>query len=966
MDIISIDGWGKQAQIKGLREGNAKIDVWYGTTTVIHGEEIFTPLALYPLSIYIRVTNDEAPVYLTTKQNVVTTTVGHSVILEAEMVNGKPGQSGINWSTQNSQIVSLDYNATAGGTAYIVGKAVGIARIEAYIYVSVGQYVDMRSVYILVVVESDPADYTKYFTTDTQLIDIKPGDNRQLMVQLVNGTIGDQSSIKWSIFGWEAYLKPNNTNPQVIELQSIGNVAVVKGLLEGEATITVSSYNPEVVHVLTIKVFVRNYSKVAFEQGTLVIDEGQSANIAVQCPPGNYMYFTNNESILTVNGTNSVCHIEALKPGVAIVTVTNGIDHAELLVQVRAVPGRVSQYIQTPSTIYTMTNWQSALNRNILTGKAIGEKNNGQLFTDIDDAGIVWEVVGYNDNNIRYAPISFRDSGYNQTYTETGKSVSIYPNSVGNATVKARHPQMASDYAKEIYVFVEPFDETMYLNPVLLNMNIEETQQIEAKILNDDGTGIIKWFASKNEKGEYGIESGGYQAYYMYSNLRDDELEVLIGNPYGYYYSNLGYRTINITPKLPGTYTVWATYNGKKIGQDCVVYVPPKKSFEILGDKEGVYGTGYISILPDQVVDIEYTSEPVGTVPNTVTSSTRHVDVQLCSPDADHKNPYIRLTGKKFECYTTVTMTLNGIQRIFTVNTNRDFQFYFKGVIEYGGNTLGELSQALHNKELGKLVPSTAVRGKPGSVVLAEYMVYPEKDEVKLMFGGHYRTNEHIKYLSYDDSDDAMDKYKYFNNVYINRETQRILLRLNNCGYTELEFTGKYYLDNDEGMFLTIPTFIYNDSVDIKWSMHDNYFNYGNYRGNKKSRMDGLKNAIYVADGETFELAFEMLDDQFPYAYGKISYGTQVKLKVRSFPSTDSNISINGAELMKQDTAIKGIGIQNRHNYNITNTYSDALLDVNYVGLLTVTYSYFNGGREESSFDKSFLVYNEKWSRKAP
>jgi len=891
-NYIDFSYTGRQAQVRGLEAGAGK------TARIVISNAIVDPL--FNLAVYVRVSNAEInTTYITTQRNIVSVVEGRSVYLEAELVNGGPGENNmLQWFSPDANILEVD---GVGPQAVVLGNRAGIGRVNVTHRSAVNSGME-----ILVIVEKDTTSNGIYITTESTLIDIKPNETRQLSVRLVGGNPEDVHGFVWTIFDYVSVDKANGNSIPVINLVPNADRAYITGIRDGEATIRAT--HPRTNYVLEMKVYVRQYSTIHFVERSKNVDVGGTAQVLVEAPAGTTVYYTaaqyNNRTIVRVSGTNSVCVIEGLEPGICVVTASDarGTMTDELVVQVNPVINRVVRYIQTSDIIYNMTDWQSALNRSVITGSTVGEKNNGLVFTESDDANIKWKITPESNDIIGLSRGVMQPDG---KIIYTGKMVDIYTkNKPGNAEIELTHQDMP-EYSKKIYMNVSAHDSNFTIAPIFLEMQIGQEKKIEANLNNtvEKRYDLISWLANKNEKGETGI--------------RIKSIDEVRGAVTG--------KTAVIEALKDGVYQVEAAFNGSYPPLETTVYVEKKKSFEI-------YDDSFISLLPNQTRLIGLFVEPeIEINNNTVNYYTDYNEYMSINGvynikdiPAEYRpyyNPLVMqkginavmvITGLEKQGYTQIRMTSNNIERIVTVYTNFNFTFYMKGVIENG-----------------VLRETQVVRGRPKNTVVVEYGVYPEYDTVIYWEGGKYYNDPSKSVVSVGN---------------INSNTHRIILNLDNCGYSVIKFKSAYNERNS--LRLEIPVYVYYDKIDLMWK--GNPRNEGIFR----SKLDPVSNAIYVADGT---------DSNGETLY--IDYDLQPGITGTDIVFTDVTSAINGNSI--------GYGMQNGKVYishtsksETSKTGTDHLIKVDYLGTITAKYTYSTGGERPTAFEKTFMVYKEYWARR--
>jgi hypothetical protein len=1017
-DYLELSWTGKQAQIKGKEAGMGRTI----KLTVSHALLADTPM--FNLNMYVRVSNNYFnPVYITTSKNIVSVTRGRSVYLDAELVNGQPGESGgLQWRHAGESDKELVDITGVGTQAVVVGKEVGIARVTVSYALAVNQSLDL-----LVIVEEDNTLENIYITTDTTLVEMMPGNTREIVARLTMGDeIDNNYGWEWKIDEFFSYEKDvNNRDRQVVDIvggNAQRNRVFINGMAEGEATVTVSHIKSR--NSLPIKIYVRQVSTVSFGRENLTLDQGKYTTVSVEIPPNTTVTYSATQyrdasgvykdvvSLEPKGLTSSkFLTITGINPGVCVVSVSavNRVMSDEMIVEVKAVGNKLIQYISTSDVIYNMTDWQSASNRALIRGLPVGEKVNGQQFSDEDSMNIMWEIksgkeyIGFNDSfmNINAEPVK-------------GKMVNVFTRRAGTAEIELTHDEMQG-YKKSIYVEVHPYDANFQVNPMFMTMQAGGDDQIfEAKIQNiEERYDLVVWTACNNEKNEQGIEI---------TESTTDGKQNIINN------GIVTGQKVKVRAFKDGVYKLKASFNGAT-PLEVIVYVEPKKSLEIMEES-------FITMLPEELRFVGIKVEPEGSVIRANADYNEFVTVDYAGPiynknadgnivwvyddnpnhatrkptttpqtangwskfaikkEVDHRDRY---TGqiKKFplrqmfidgdwenklktlypganavlalystdrDGYTHIKLVSNSIERMITVNTNHNYTFYMDGY--YKGNNSGSYQK------------SRAVRGKPDERITVKYNIQQEKSVIEMVPGSH------LQYTDGLSSGNIIAE-----NVIIDRLAQTVTFTLKNCGYAQLQFTSEY--NEEAGIRMIIPVYVYYDRIELNWT--------GNVRSASsdwgadglKSRVDILDNVIYIADHEVMAVYFQNngnYDEPVNYKGQKIivnsvSLGgtklTEKTVKLGNNENTDSNqyypkqdpnknvqVRFNNSSpqenavfLIRSGEAVLGGAAA------LTDT-ADSMINIGYVDVLTVNYSYFNGGEKPASFDKKFVVYKETWIRK--
>ena len=987
-DYLEINPSGRQAQVIGKEAGAGKT-----VKVTVKNSQVNE---LFDLTMYVRISdNFFNTMYLTTEQNIVSVVAGRAMYLNVELVNGQPGENGlISWHSENPDVAEVN---GAGTQAYVLGRKIGFARIQATYNRAVNKTLE-----ILVVVEKDAAGDGIYITSTDTLVQLKPGDTREISARLVGGGLGDEHGFKWQVYTQV----PVINGKQVAEIYGAMtgiDRTYIRGLNEGEATIRVT--HPKSNYILDLKIYVQEYNKVEFDTQTLTVKQGEEKIVRVNMPPNTTVqYAASKPGIVHLSDTgptsSSFLVVKGLEPGICVITVSavNKVLSDEMIVTVEAVNNRLVQYIQTNDTIFNMVDWQSAANRVMVTGVPVGEKMGGGEFTEADSLGLKWEITGGSENFI-----AFDAAGGTETKV-TGKLASIKSKRPGTAEIKVTHDDM-KDYAKNVYVNVNPYDANFTLNPTFKSMQIGDqatfTVNITGNNIDANEYKKLTWRVFPNEKNIKGMEFAGAGSARLYE-ITDEPSD-----------------SAKVLAKKEGVYKIKVAYEGREL--EGIIYVEPKRALE-------VYDESFIKLVPGTTVFIGLYHEPIlkgGTeFPKINTDYNAYADIGFCGSvwngetgkvdknylpltgtytgdygakytypiqsafnemaqkailnrnNNQNYNALLVVHGKELEGYTQIKITYNNIERIVTVHNSNDYTFNMTGIV---------------NPKTKQVDKTSVVRGKPGDTVTITYEIVPAQSEIA--HGNQKKnqeTGEYDNYNGYTMMPDApyevsVKGYKIvtFNENAIDSINQTITFTLDRCGYTLLRFNNEFYTEMEK--YLEIPVYIYYEKMSVDWIEYKGF-------AKKYSRLDALGNAIYIANQEVLvvEIDKEALKENYPgddleiYSMrmtnangsgdvltGKMEYkGGRFEGDSKGFPSYPNGKVTFGfyeRSFKPEDYSSNIIGFVIRgETEKGTAIGEDSLLSVNYLGTLEVTYVYSNGGvkKSDNKVVKRFLVYCERWTIK--
>ncbi|MDR2923619.1 MAG: hypothetical protein LBU85_09805 [Treponema sp.] len=511
-DIIQLTGYGRQAQIKGLKVGTARIDVNHRFAAGI-------------LSLYVRVSEtDVIPPYITTAQNIVSVIQGNSMNVQADLVNGRPDEMMLfRWVNETPEILTLNY---AGNSGLVQGRNPGTGRIKVW------HESCLNSIDIIVIVEKDNSGSGIYITTESTLVEMKPTDaSRKINVRLVGGNAEDIYGFKWEIANYNSIERwPDGTSKPVIDITPGADSAYVAAKNEGEAVIRIS--HPKTSYRLEIKIDVKHNSRIEFSRKELSMNMGDTVSVEVGSPTGGrVIYESSDTSILTVSGTSKICILEGKKDGLVIVSARNpaGTLSDEIVVQVKFVSNVKIRYIETMVSFFTMNTTDLPVT---LQASVTGKKDDGSEFQEVDNNYLQWSIA--------------EGAGCVSLFPVTGRNILVTPVQAGNVELQIRHPEIPG-YVKRIYILIQVNDAVFKLNNNLIIIQTNEHDALSCSIEN---------VAEKN-----------WEEHVRWENLNPDLIEMIVSGDNKYVY---------IVGKNTGTAVIRAVYKDISVRTCTVIIEAPK------------------------------------------------------------------------------------------------------------------------------------------------------------------------------------------------------------------------------------------------------------------------------------------------------------------------------------------------------------------------------------------------------
>lgn len=812
-NIVTVSGNGSSIVATGRSIGTARIEVSH-------------TYSMYSLYMYVRVTQvaNTKPVYISTPNNIVTVVKGNSTTLKVELMNGATSENSLfQWSTPNNDVINL---LGSGSSALIQGLKEGVATI------TVAHPSSMNTINIIALVENSSASDDIYITTESALVEMKPTDaSRNIAVKLIGGTPSDIYGFVWNIQDYVSTIKyADGTNKEVIKVVSSADSAYILPKNEGEATIRVT--HPKTNYKLDIKVKVSLYSSVKFGSPSLEMEQNTTKSVSIEAPTGaTVVYESSNPSVCSVTGTNKMCIIEGLNPGIAVITARTaaGDSSDEIIVNVKKGTAQDVNYITCSANILTMNLNQAPVT---LTGAVVGT-----IFSDADNDSIVW---------------TSQDTAVVTTYG-VGKTCKITPKTVGSTTITLTHTKIPA-YQKRIYVQVEANEASFTISDAVKLMTEGDQATISVLITNvsdlDYNTDVV-WQTSDASIAT-AMKAGD------------------------------GSKCILVAKKA-GSANVTATFGS--LVKTCTVLVSEPRTLTLQSTAE---------LVPNETIYLPYQVTPDGTSVTYQIDTTAYTII-VHEPD----NKRFVVTGKNKAGYTTLTATANGITTSCVINTN--YNYYFN-------------------------LAKPSVRGVPSGTYVVNYNVSPAKDTIQL---GAYDTS-------------VCD-------VLIDKNAQTITVTAKKAGYTELPMTA-----SSNGSQITLPIYLYYETLPATWNSSASRY-YADSRV-LHSKVDETQAAIYLADGENIDLTPVVNATTYPTNGLRI---TGVTLESANNSAVSVGIYPNHA-----DSGTPGRARISASSPNYFGNPSEVLYSTAYVGKIVISYAYFSGGTTPQVYKKMYMLYSEVWRRR--
>ena len=473
--VVSLVPNGKQCICNALESGNASIKVTHKN-------------ASYPLYMNVRVCEKEkeSPIYITTTDNLINTTIGENKNISVELVNGEKSEYSLfTFENLNDDIINVQ---SAMNSAVITPLKSGTARIRVSHPSSVSSSLD-----IIVIVSEKENEDEPYITTDEKIIEMSPTDlYKEINVSLVGGKPYEDSLFDYSILSFTSTIKnKDGSSNEVIEVMGSGEQAIIKPKNEGSAVVRVT--NSATSHFLDIKVIVSLYNSLTFQTNSLNIVEGETSFIDVHAPTGKtVIYESSNENIVRASGTNKKCLIEALaveegkNSSVAVIKAhtSDGSSSDEIIVKVSKRKDSAINYISTSINVISLNTLTYA------KGFTVSASLTGSDIVKSDEEEIKWTISSLDI--INFASASSLSS-------VSGKEVLIKPVSSGETTIILSHPKCKN--SKVIYVSVSQNEASLILSESYVDLPLDSIHSLSATLkgVSDKENENIVWKSSDRE-----------------------------------------------------------------------------------------------------------------------------------------------------------------------------------------------------------------------------------------------------------------------------------------------------------------------------------------------------------------------------------------------------------------------------------------------------------------------------------
>jgi len=952
-DLISINDSGRTAVITAKETAKtAKITVQHAACPE------------YPLYIYVRVTDKltAKPVYITTANNIVLLKEGASMLVKSSLVNGGGHElSQFQWSTGDRNLIELN---ASGDTAMIKGVKTGTAQIVVWHPSS------LNSFNIIVIVEPAEPNSGIYITTDTLLVEMATTERQRLIrARLVGGNNEDIYAFQWSITQWMSELrKDDGTSFQVIDMNANADMCYIyphteAGLkFEGEAVLTVS--HPRTSYKLDIKILIRDDTDIIFETPYLTINQFEQKVIGMSASTNAKLSFTStNSAVVKAEGNNTMCVVEGMRAGTAIIIASNmsGTRSAEMIVNVKAVDLNNYYYLQTGSNIVTMDTQESY---RTISGEVIEAKTGKR--NDYLTQRLKWKIK----ESDRLKGIVKLNNVADSNTVVTHDQVTLYPVKSGdievifgffdpNDTVFSQYPTLQDNCAgKTIYVRVSQASEQFRLSHAVITMKEGESMDgVWAKIEPEPAGinygnwlngGDIMWQSEKpevvqviyrnetNKQSNVSLQSfkpGTSQIFVKYGTTQVVLAVIVMANAY----IQSDKSSFNVMPEISDTFTI--TSNPKRGDNARITMTIDSNQWVLIKCRQKGVETAWRD-LPQYFI-------------------TQN-EAQMATTDPVTKQPYegyeFMVTGGVSEGVTNILFEMKGTGQKLQVSVtnvkNYFVQFKDRASVRFQPN---EPPPALASAAPG----AGYVTGYKG-ILRLYYSIQPaydkidpvERDQFRIIPGQTYEYEADGKTIKKDKDGYEIVKERWLDFLRpYERGTFQVADTFKPCGMTLNLRT------RETNIIIPLDIYIYYDNIPISWAT-DRVEYTQEYmlssispewtKENQRSVYDEVNYSATIGSNERLFIKYN-IEGTFP------GHGVQMSIANQADIKTPLGAYINELGRLVIEWEPPNAGTTGGSTY---------IKDTNFIMLLKVEYSYYNGFKEPIKYYRNILVYGANVVRK--
>jgi len=706
---------------------------------------------------------------------------------------------------------------------------------------------------------------------------------------------------------------------------------------DGEAVLTVS--HPKTKYKLDIKIVVSDEVDIVFEKAYVTINQFSQETINVTASSsGRLSYTSTNSAVVKAEGTSKLCVINGVGAGTAIVIASNmsGTKSAELIVNVKAVDLKNYYYLQTGSNIVTIDTREAY---RTIKGEVIEAKtgNKNDYLTSL----LKWKI---KDSDQSKGVVRLNNSQTASTVV-THNEVTLYPVKSGDIEVIfgffdpadpvfKDYPTLKDNCAgKSIYVRVEQASTQFMLSHAVITIKEgEAVDNVWAKI-EPEPPGI-----------NYGNWLNGGDI--MWTSEKPDVVAVI--------YRNDANKQSNVSLQSfkPGNAQVFVKYGTT---QQIISVVVTANSF-IHSDKSG------FNVMPDLSEVFTITSNPKDKDISMTIDSNMWVTLKCRQKGLD--KPW----GDIVSAFRTQTSEQMGKIDPATGLPYEGFEFMVTGGVSEGVTTItfemkstGQKTQVMVTNVKNYFVQwqgKAQMRFEPKETspnkLMLYYTIAPYFDELDpYQVEGKFRieVKKTVEYEA-DGKTPKKDKDGYeivkerwieFKRPYA-AGTYQEMSTFGPCGMTITMRT------RQTNMQVPLDVYIYYDNLPVTWSMEKaEYIDMKPSNGsqwvtaNLRSTYDAVNYAATIGSNERLYIKLA-IDANYP------GHGLTMRIA-----------NADGTILSPLNAYINNAGDRVVIEWNPpdagTTPNGTFIKDTTFIVLLKVEYSYFNGFKTMTAYNRNILVY---------
>lgn len=415
--------------------------------------------------------------------------------LTAELIGGKEEDSkDFIWTIFDGlEIIDLYYQ---NGIAKIKAKKDGAAVIRVT-HPKAPYPQDVRII-------CDKAESKEYSisVSSGNIMSIRPDEGDQtITATLVNGSTTDKYNFKWSLDVYD-----------IVDLTYSANTAIITPLKEGTVTLTIS--HPKSAYDQQIKIKVQQYDSFAFSTVSKTVAAGQSTFVTMQVPtssiPTTVSYYSEDDSVARISGTNAVCQITGVEQGTVtvhaqLISDKTGIVQAEVDMLVIVTPAAENLTYITGTAGLASTFSMTQGTSKVLTAEIVGDG-----ITIADQTNLIWSVQ--TDQNV----ITLANA--DASGKVSGNSAYISATSAGETTLTITHEK--TSYSLVYHIIVPGAEETdVTLDKHYVSIEKGKTTEIKATVSSGKSADYkaLEWSISRVNGDEIATVNGTGQTVTIYA-----------------------------------------------------------------------------------------------------------------------------------------------------------------------------------------------------------------------------------------------------------------------------------------------------------------------------------------------------------------------------------------------------------------------------------------------------------------